>query len=196
MNVGSVVRIRVNPKDTMSVIDLVKRSGLDITGMSFPTMVSLALSASMNTMRENGHLPTRDGFEYAEMTYGILGVGQKSDARKRMINNTVQSAGPRFAVTVPMATKEQEAPAPTGYVKQAGWTPPKQPSLMDRLKRAELTGMALEPEDQAVMDVAKEQLSTLAKKKDRIEEEHSGEQWTEKDAADWAKYYPIVYPFG
>jgi hypothetical protein len=193
MNVGSVVTIRVNPKDTMSVIDLIQKSGIKAEGMSFPSMVSLALSIGMNTFREHGLVPVRDGFEYNEMTQGILGIGQKSSARKRAINQVVQSVGPSMGISVPLP----EAPAaPTGYVKQAGWTPPKQPSLMDRLKRAELTGMALEPEDQAVMDVAKEQLSTLAKKKDRIEEEHSGEQWTEKDAADWAKYYPIVYPFG
>ena len=64
---GEVVSIRLSTKDCMSVADLIHLTGIYYPGMSFSQAVALALSSSLQTMREANLIPTRDGFEYAEL---------------------------------------------------------------------------------------------------------------------------------
>lgn len=100
MRPGSVVSIRVNPKDSMSVVDLVKKSGLFVEGMSFPHMVSLALSGCLQALRDNGGVPDRDGFEYLEIC-GPYVQNQQRNGRKLMIADTVHKAGSDFTIRLP-----------------------------------------------------------------------------------------------
>ena len=71
MRAGNVVSIRVNPTDTLSVIDLMKELNMPMHTLSFPAMVSLALASSLQALREQGVIPERTGFEYNEMTEAI-----------------------------------------------------------------------------------------------------------------------------
>jgi hypothetical protein len=100
MRPGSVVSIRVNPKDSMSVVDLVKKSGLFVEGMSFPHMVSLALSGCLQALRDNGGVPERDGFEYLEIC-GPYVQNQQRNGRKLMIADAVHKAGSDFTIRLP-----------------------------------------------------------------------------------------------
>ena len=65
---GNVVTIRVAPKDCMSIVDVVKASGIHTGGMSFSMLVSLALSSSMQTFRDQGIVPDREGWEYGKIS--------------------------------------------------------------------------------------------------------------------------------
>ena len=65
--VGVVVRLRVAPPDVMSVIDIVDTLQLYYEGMSFSQVVSIALRGLLESAREQGVIPTRDGWEYSKM---------------------------------------------------------------------------------------------------------------------------------
>lgn len=64
---GEVVRIRVNPRDCMSVVDVINNTGMYTGGMSFPMAVSLVLSSLLESARQAKLIPERDGFEYSEV---------------------------------------------------------------------------------------------------------------------------------
>lgn len=64
---GEVVKIRVNPRDCMSVVDVIKNTGLLTEGMSLPVAVSLTLSALLESARQAKLIPEREGFEYTEV---------------------------------------------------------------------------------------------------------------------------------
>lgn len=67
MRPGRVVSIRVSPKDCLSSIDIIEKLGLHIPGVSFAQVVSIAYSSMLESMRQNGVIPTRDGTEYNRM---------------------------------------------------------------------------------------------------------------------------------
>jgi hypothetical protein len=90
---GIVSSIRVNPKDCMSVIDVMDKAGVNIQGMSFSGMVSLALSSLLENCRQQELIPTRDGFEFTEMVGPYL---NQSHAKKVHVTNTIGSLGSRI----------------------------------------------------------------------------------------------------
>lgn len=71
MKAGRVVTIRLNPRDCMAVVDLVQQLGAPIERMSFGSVVSLALTSALQTLRSAKMLPERDGFEYSEIMAGF-----------------------------------------------------------------------------------------------------------------------------
>lgn len=99
MNPGRTANIRINPKDCMSCIDVVQKTGVNLKGASFAMIVSAALSSLLESMRQNGIIPDRDGFEYAEMMrdYPMPSKGER--ARALAITKTFNiSAGQMPAV--------------------------------------------------------------------------------------------------
>lgn len=64
---GRIVRIRVNPQDCMSAIDVLAKLELIEPGMSFSVVISTALHYLLQAARDSGMVETRDGFEYAAM---------------------------------------------------------------------------------------------------------------------------------
>lgn len=77
MKGGYVGHIRVPPADVMTCIDLVKKAGYATEGMSLAECIRLALSGLCAGARASGLAPTRDGFEYAEMTGPFLKYSQQ-----------------------------------------------------------------------------------------------------------------------
>ena len=67
MRAGRVVQIRVNPKDCLTCVDIVKEIQMFIPGMSFAQVVSVAFSSALNTLRGAGAVPDHDGFEYEQV---------------------------------------------------------------------------------------------------------------------------------
>lgn len=92
---GVVVKIRVNPEDVMSCIDIVKQAKISTYGLSLPIVVRIALSGLLHAARTNGALPIREGFEFSNMLAEFGGVQQgrklasaavveQADVHKRM----------------------------------------------------------------------------------------------------------------
>src|SRR5258708_6907366 len=77
MSVGETVKIRVNPRDCMGVVDVINNTGMVTVGMSFPMACSLVLSSLLESARQAKLIPERDGFEYLEV------MQQFSDKDKR-----------------------------------------------------------------------------------------------------------------
>lgn len=67
MKGGMVVRIRVAPKDCMSIIDAAQTLGIQPTQYSMSALTSLVLSSLLEVQRKAGTVPTRSGFEYLSM---------------------------------------------------------------------------------------------------------------------------------
>lgn len=67
MKAGKVATIRLRPEDCMSVVDILDRAKVNTTGMTFAAAVATAVGIAMATLRDNGVLPTRQGFEYTEL---------------------------------------------------------------------------------------------------------------------------------
>lgn len=67
MKGGMVVRIRVSPKDCMSLVDAAQALGIQSTQYSMSALTSLVLSSLLEVQRKAGTVPTRSGFEYLSM---------------------------------------------------------------------------------------------------------------------------------
>lgn len=78
---GEIARIRVNPRDCMGVVDVLKNTGMYTEGMSFSAGTSLVFSALLESARQAGLIPMRDGFEYTEMMQPFL---DKSRGKKKL----------------------------------------------------------------------------------------------------------------
>lgn len=94
MKPGRTANIRISPKDCMSCIDVVQKTGVNLQGASFTIIVSAALSSLLESMRQNGIIPTRDGFEYAQMMGSYPKQGKANHARALAITKTFQVAMP------------------------------------------------------------------------------------------------------
>lgn len=116
MKAGKVVNIRVNPKDCMAVVDVVQKTGVFVSGMSFSQMVSLALAGVMQTLRDASVIPDREGWEYLEMMQPYL---TRQNGRKLEVAKVISSLGSELSVKGLSAPKQEE-PESSGYV----YTPP------------------------------------------------------------------------
>ncbi len=84
----SVLHIRLNPEDMMGCIDLVQSAGVPTNGMSLAMVARLALSACLQAARENGTIPSRDGFEYSAM---IAPFAQANQAKKLQVTSIMRN---------------------------------------------------------------------------------------------------------
>lgn len=109
MKPGRVIYIRVNPKDCMSCIDVVKKTGMNLQGASFSLIASAALSSALESFRQNGIIPDRDGFEYADMMREYPMSDKQGRAKALAITRTFSLAGSNIVVppAVPRAPVDQ-----------------------------------------------------------------------------------------
>lgn len=99
LKAGHVARIRVNPTDCISTLDLLDAVGIKYdNGMSFAQCVSLAFSSLLETARQNNMLPTPTGFEF--LTRMAPFEGHASQKRKLDITNTITGIGGKFHAPV------------------------------------------------------------------------------------------------
>jgi hypothetical protein len=93
---GEVVRIRVNPRDMMSVVDVVETLGFNYTGMSFSAACAITLSSVLELLRSTGNIPNRDGFEFEDR---LKPFELKSRTKRKLqITNTINLSGDEFRV--------------------------------------------------------------------------------------------------
>jgi hypothetical protein len=178
MKAGNVVSIRVNPRDTMTVIDLVESLGMPMHTLSFPAMVSLALSSCLQALRDQGTVPDRTGFEYNERTAGIVGVGQTK--MKRAATEAILSTGSEFKVAAP--------PKPSmTFVK-----PVSQIGTVE--VEPDNTPAAVEEEIVTTeMRLARRRLAELVAKQDLIEAKAPGVTWSSGDQREFDDLCKVVY---
>lgn len=170
---GRVARIRLNPKDCMSVVDVINAAGINTRGMSFASAVSLSLSSLMETARQSNLIPTRDGFDYLDMMQQF--EGRSGQARKLQITQAVESLGSSIIAPVvepPLQRLEGgtlQRPSEDA-LKDQGWSDEEIKEAGTRL--GEL--------------IAKQELS----------ERDSNVVWSDKDQEEYWQLYGIVYPEG
>lgn len=67
MRPGKIASVRVNPKDCMSIVDVLSKLGIPTTNMSFSQATKIVLASALESFRQSKVIPDRDGFEYTEM---------------------------------------------------------------------------------------------------------------------------------
>lgn len=112
---GEVVRIRVNPRDCMSVADVCAAVGVNWPGMSFSQACSVAFSALLETMRDAGTIPRREGFEFSEVMANYK--FKQRTGRKLALTRAVTYAGDE--AQVPALTIKPPALSLTTEQRQA-----------------------------------------------------------------------------
>lgn len=169
---GHVAQVRINPKDCMSVIDVVKTAGVWTEGMSFAQMVSLALSSAMETFRQSKFIPERDGFEYLEMMERYMGES-KSTKKKQQITQVINAAGATIhARGLARPTEEAiEDVTPEPSVSVDGGQ----------------TGYSREDT---------QRFTELLQKKEMAEDKIPGVLWSESDEQEYHRLYKLIYPEG
>lgn len=176
MKPGNVVSIRVNPTDSMAVVDLLEASGMRVAGMSFPAMVSLALSSCLEGLRQQGVIPERDGFEYSAMMEGIVGVG--NHARKVEVTKVMNTLGSDFKPKAPPTKMPRflREPASQNGTRDEEPAPP--------------------PADEVItLEVrqARTRLAELNAKKELFDDGHPGIAWSASDQREFDELVKVVY---
>lgn len=169
LRAGIVTSIRVNPEDCQSVLDLLEHAGMKIDGMSFAGMVSLALSSSLQTFRDQKVIPEPDPFEYLNRLQPFLGGNNK---RKQAITTSLAEAGAKVKVKG-VSQPRNEAPEPEG------WTA--------------VDGTVTKP---AVPREATRRFTELIQKKEMCESGVPGVLWQESDEEEYQGLYKLHYPEG
>lgn len=89
-----IARLRVSYVDAMSIVDLLKQSGLPLEEMSFNSMVGLVLSGNLQSLRDKGTVPTRHQDEFEEVCGPYISDKKESkDVRTLMVANAVKGKG-------------------------------------------------------------------------------------------------------
>lgn len=174
---GNVVTIRVNPRDTMSVIDLVESLGIPLHTLSFPAMASLALSSCLEALRQQGVVPDRDGFEYSERTAGIIGTGQNK--KKRAATLAILQTGSELKIAAP------PVPSPM-FVKAAS-------QIGTAAPRAGHTNGSDDEVISLEVRQARTRLAELNAKKELYDDGHPGITWSAGDQKEFDELMVVVY---
>lgn len=171
LKAGVVISQRINPTDCMSVVDVLGKTGILMEGMSFSAMCSLALSSLLETMRQQGHIPRRTGFEFTDLVGPYL---SGKNAKRIHTAKAIEAIGSDFS-------------APALPTKEAGRSHNYQPiqSLQP----------AVQPEGLEYKQAAR-RLTELLQKKDLAVQQRSGVLWQEEDQREFDQCYAIVYPDG
>jgi len=172
---GNVVSLRINTKDTMSVIDLVSKLGVPMNTLSFPSMVSLALGSLLESMRQQDALPVRDGFEYLQMTAGIVGTGQNK--KKRAATKSILEMGSELNVQPPKNFGQRES-----YVYG--------PVVMSQDGTPTSTVIPLPTPDEVEQ---RKRLSELVSLLDQFEEKMPGITWTTTNQMEYDELVKVIY---
>lgn len=101
---GMVIRLRVSPKDCMSVVDAGQMLGLRSDQYSMSALTSLVLSSLLEVQRRSGTIPVRSGFEYSRMMEPFQ--DRKGALRQKMTAALYQGAA--SALPVDQVSGQQE----------------------------------------------------------------------------------------
>ena len=138
MKPGRTANIRINPADCMSCIDVIKKTGMNLQGASFTIIVSAALASMLESFRQNGIIPTRDGFEYNEIMKAYPMQDKSQRARALAITKTFDMASVQVPAANPVNPRKKLRFEELARKKNAT------PESMDSEDEAELQGLIFE----------------------------------------------------
>ncbi len=174
LRAGQVVRVRINPKDCLSTLDLLDTLHIPRAGMSFAQCVSLAFSSLMETARLQGLLPEPDTFQFLNRMGPF--AGHQQHQRKTTISKEIGGLGEKFLAP---ALSQERAMLSEAFVQprhEAAGSIPHQPIQPEK-----------EPSE---FELAQRQrLTELLKLKDMRE-------LTGAETVEYKELYSIVYPHG
>jgi hypothetical protein len=180
----------------MSVIDLIESLGMPLHTLSFPSMVSLALSSCLEALRQQGTVPDRDGFEYNERTTGIIGTGQTK--KKRAATDAILATGSEFKVSAPPKPSAAfvKSLSQNGTKKDDGYV-----SIRDAVAQMDAGELSEVPQTVPVeeeivtteMRLARRRLAELVAKQDLIEAKAPGVTWSSGDQREFDELCKVVY---
>ena len=165
---GIVARIRVNPKDSQSILDLLDSLGIARHNMSFSGCVSMALASLLETARLQKLLPEPDPFQYINRLGSYVGNGNAQQAVRQQAATQMGRLGERFI-----------APTLAGGAQA--------------VRPAEPSGVT-ELDTSAENEYAKSRLSVLVTEKDMAE--NGVGNWPADKEQEFQLLYKIVYPHG
>lgn len=96
LKAGEVVRIRVNPKDCLSVLDVLEAANINTRAMSFSQCVSLALGSLLETARHSKLIDEPDGFDFLNRMRPFKTAVSASHKKKLEITGAMQELGSRI----------------------------------------------------------------------------------------------------
>lgn len=111
LKAGEVVRMRVNPRDCISALDVLDAANINYRAMSFAQCISLAFSSLLETARQNGLIEEPDGFEFLNRMAQFKTSVSASHRKKMEITAAMQEIGSR--IHVPAIDKEIRPPPTT-----------------------------------------------------------------------------------
>lgn len=98
--------LRVNPTDAMAIVDVIDTIGVSKENLSFAQATKIALSTLLESARQQGTIPRREGFEYLEMMKPFEADNYSSRAAKLRITKELNKP-PTDNVPVPQLDKTQ-----------------------------------------------------------------------------------------
>lgn len=171
LKAGRVSRIRVNPKDCQSTLDVMKAAQIDTRSMSFDQQVSLAFSSLLESARKSGLLPEPDPFEYLNRMQPYL--GRQRNSQKARLTEQISELGPRLRSPVIYESERPEViPVPAAAVRSDA-----------------------SAEDLEVVRSATNRLTELLAKRD-ASEDNPNISWGSSDEEELKRCMQIVYPEG
>lgn len=168
MKAGQVTRLRVNPKDCQSVLDLLDRIGVPYQNLSFSQCTSIALASLLETARVHKTLPEPDPFQYLNRMSPFLGHGTSMQRKRLAAANALGSIGETFQAPTLISTDQ----------------------IPTEAMRAQPEAMSLD------MRQARTRLNELVSKKEMIDDGVPGLTWSASDDAEYWELYKVVYPEG
>lgn len=172
MKAGTVVSIRVNPRDCQSVLDVMDASGVAAKGLSYSQMVSLALSSLLETARKGGLIPEPDEFSFLERMHPYL---KTRPVKGNLVAKQLHGLGGRLRAPA-IATPAAVSPGAEVHPEDAGMMP----------------ADAADPE--ALRD-AQARLTELLAKRD-LSDDSPDVVWSRFDQQEFDQCYKVVYPMG
>lgn len=170
MKAGMVTRLRVNPKDCQSILDLLDKVGIPYHSLSFSQCTSLALASLLETARMNKNIPEPDPFQYLNRMQGFYGHGNGMQKKRLAAANAIGSIGESF-----------QAP----------------PVSIEPARPLESTPLAEVVANESA-DVMRDRrrLSELYSKKDMVENGNRSVSWSADDEQEYQQLFAKIYPEG
>lgn len=214
---GQVARIRVSPTDFLSVVDVVDALGMRQPGMSFSSMVSIALSSCLEGLRQNGTIPEREGFEFNEVKSTVMTPRNK---KALFITDKFQSRTSDFRIAAPPRNSVQFMKTAEELLSQNGTmeddeveTPEERAFRVAELRKLghnigdngklikESVERREEPQSPPAVEeivttemrLARRRLAELVAKQDLIEAKAPGVTWSSGDQREFDELCKVVY---
>ena len=173
MKAGLVVRLRVNPKDCQSILDLLDKVGVPYQNLSFSQCTSIALASLLETARTHKTLPEPDPFQFINRMGNFIGQGHTMQRKRLAAANALGNIGEHFQAP----TTEPARPLHNNPSSFHGDPPAAEPMSADRMRDAR-------------------RLSELASKKDMWENGNRSVSWSSQDEEEYQQLYKVIYPEG